>query len=65
MNEFKDTFELVKKREKELKNEGAIELWTEIMARLGEINGDTDVTIDMVKRILENEVEKWILNSKQ
>ena len=63
IKEFKDMFEVVREREKELRAEGAKNFWDKVQSRLAQIHPDTDLTIKMVTQILESEAESWISHS--
>ncbi len=63
IREFKDMFEIVREREKELRSEGARHFWERLQYRLAQIHPETDITVQMFTEIIESEAELWILHS--
>lgn len=60
---MKDTFELIRAREEELRIEGAKNFWARVSYRIAQIHPDTEMTIRMFTEMMESEAEVWILNS--
>lgn len=63
--EYKDTFEIVREREKALRREGAWTLLTQLHGKLAQMHPDTEMTVGMFTKLIEGEQEKWILNLEQ
>lgn len=64
-NEFKDTFEIVREMEKMLRKEGAYKFYSDLLTKLHTMHKDTEMTVGMFTQMIEENAQKWILNSAE
>lgn len=64
-SEFKDQFEMMREFEKQLRIKGAKKFYGQLLTKLETMHKDTDMTVGMFMTMIEEDADKWILNSAQ
>lgn len=62
-SEFKDSFERIREVERGLRKQGAYAFYSQLISKLDSMHKDTDMTVGMFTTMIQEEAEKWILNS--